>query len=148
MCTSMSAGKERCCQWWNSLLSFFFSSRRRHTRCALVTGVQTCALPIFAAQTGRRDGLADPSAGRSPRDRHRVDGNIRNSPAFLQVNEIRIANKTASVTGRNGRGGSPRRPSRPVPAAPPILTAAPEGDRSGGNLTVLGPPNAHPFIHS
>src|SRR3546814_3977766 len=29
------------------LLYFFFSSRRRHTRCALVTGVQTCALPIF-----------------------------------------------------------------------------------------------------
>src|SRR3546814_8684721 len=28
---------------------FFFSSRRRHTRCALVTGVQTCALPIFSA---------------------------------------------------------------------------------------------------
>src|SRR3546814_4707950 len=27
---------------------FFFSSRRRHTRCALVTGVQTCALPIYA----------------------------------------------------------------------------------------------------
>src|SRR3546814_2498688 len=29
-----------------SCLFFFFSSRRRHTRCALVTGVQTCALPI------------------------------------------------------------------------------------------------------
>src|SRR3546814_1039171 len=29
-----------------SVLLFFFSSRRRHTRCALVTGVQTCALPI------------------------------------------------------------------------------------------------------
>src|SRR3546814_4679448 len=28
------------------LYYFFFSSRRRHTRCALVTGVQTCALPI------------------------------------------------------------------------------------------------------
>src|SRR3546814_12864696 len=27
---------------------FFFSSRRRHTRCTLVTGVQTCALPILA----------------------------------------------------------------------------------------------------
>src|SRR3546814_14026876 len=27
--------------------SFFFSSRRRHTRCAVVTGVQTCALPIL-----------------------------------------------------------------------------------------------------
>src|SRR3546814_40346 len=35
---------------------FFFSSRRRHTRCALVTGVQTCALPIFswANGTGQR----------------------------------------------------------------------------------------------
>src|SRR3546814_3378049 len=29
---------------------FFFSSRRRHTRCALVTGVQTCALPIFGTR--------------------------------------------------------------------------------------------------
>src|SRR3546814_17492676 len=29
------------------LVCFFFSSRRRHTRCALVTGVQTCALPIL-----------------------------------------------------------------------------------------------------
>src|SRR3546814_4188496 len=29
------------------LYMFFFSSRRRHTRCALVTGVQTCALPIY-----------------------------------------------------------------------------------------------------
>src|SRR3546814_18203599 len=28
------------------VMSYFFSSRRRHTRCALVTGVQTCALPI------------------------------------------------------------------------------------------------------
>src|SRR3546814_8565528 len=27
---------------------FFVSSRRRHTRCALVTGVQTCALPIWS----------------------------------------------------------------------------------------------------
>src|SRR3546814_2458719 len=33
------------------MLVFFFSSRRRHTRCALVTGVQTCALPIFPAHT-------------------------------------------------------------------------------------------------
>src|SRR3546814_311747 len=31
-----------------SCFFFFFSSRRRHTRCALVTGVQTCALPISA----------------------------------------------------------------------------------------------------
>src|SRR3546814_18761548 len=32
-------------------LFFFFSSRRRHTRCALVTGVQTCALPILVVET-------------------------------------------------------------------------------------------------
>src|SRR3546814_1425528 len=35
-----------CVFWWFLFLCFFFSSRRRHTRCALVTGVQTCALPI------------------------------------------------------------------------------------------------------
>src|SRR3546814_2098071 len=36
---------------------FFFSSRRRHTRCALVTGVQTCALPIsiFPASVSATD---------------------------------------------------------------------------------------------
>src|SRR3546814_15854464 len=61
-------------------IGFFFSSRRRHTRCALVTGVQTCALPIsllaglFPRATGRRArhrrddrqgavaGLSEPSA--------------------------------------------------------------------------------------
>src|SRR3546814_17812155 len=42
---------------------FFFSSRRRHTRCALVTGVQTCALPILTSERHRlltacRDDLA------------------------------------------------------------------------------------------
>src|SRR3546814_9626398 len=37
-----------CCGWFVCLFFFFFSSRRRHTRCALVTGVQTCALPISA----------------------------------------------------------------------------------------------------
>src|SRR3546814_6489572 len=35
---------------------FFFSSRRRHTRCALVTGVQTCALPIYPRRPRRRGG--------------------------------------------------------------------------------------------
>src|SRR3546814_18778228 len=32
-----------------ALRTFFFSSRRRHTSCALVTGVQTCALPIYGS---------------------------------------------------------------------------------------------------
>src|SRR3546814_12250345 len=42
-------------------MCFFFSSRRRHTRCALVTGVQTCALPILRA------GLVDLHPGLAPR---------------------------------------------------------------------------------
>src|SRR3546814_3564030 len=41
------------------LCFFFFSSRRRHTRCALVTGVQTCALPISLRDHVRlREGAA------------------------------------------------------------------------------------------
>src|SRR3546814_5556360 len=39
---------------------FFFSSRRRHTRCALVTGVQTCALPILRSfQSSSKNDLED-----------------------------------------------------------------------------------------
>src|SRR3546814_7141991 len=38
------------------MVVFVFSSRRRHTRCALVTGVQTCALPIYAAKGFRTGG--------------------------------------------------------------------------------------------
>src|SRR3546814_8313853 len=47
----------------------FFSSRRRHTRCALVTGVQTCALPIspFAPVVpGKRASIAATSAPPGP----------------------------------------------------------------------------------
>src|SRR3546814_2106914 len=50
------------------LLFFFFSSRRRHTICALVTGVQTCALPIF------RDRHALGDRGDSNRVSRRNDG--------------------------------------------------------------------------
>src|SRR3546814_19464363 len=56
---------------WSVLVEyFFFSSRRRHTRCALVTGVQTCALPISLPSSSRRvrasGRLRDPrSDGRS-----------------------------------------------------------------------------------
>src|SRR3546814_20980147 len=50
-------------------LMFFVSSRRRHTRCALVTGVQTCALPI---SPGRRE--------TSPPDPPARPGRNRNGP--------------------------------------------------------------------
>src|SRR3546814_15203487 len=43
MCAVYSLLAARC----RAIVDFFCSSRRRHTRCALVTGVQTCALPIF-----------------------------------------------------------------------------------------------------
>src|SRR3546814_13984793 len=43
-----------------SLCFFFFSSRRRHTRCALVTGVQTCALPISRHEALSRPGRWHP----------------------------------------------------------------------------------------
>src|SRR3546814_19337807 len=52
---------------------FFVSSRRRHTRCALVTGVQTCALPIYPrrnAAFARRPEKGDRSVG--DRQRHRM----------------------------------------------------------------------------
>src|SRR3546814_2127798 len=47
----LEVGFEFLCVLWCSGVVYsvfiFFSSRRRHTRCALVTGVQTCALPIY-----------------------------------------------------------------------------------------------------
>src|SRR3546814_8221668 len=46
---------------------FFFSSRRRHTRCALVTGVQTWALPIYRRTTAQARRQA---ASRNRRIRH------------------------------------------------------------------------------
>src|SRR3546814_1973803 len=63
---------------------FFFSSRRRHTRCALVTGVQTCALPICyvrheyllfgrVLRVGR--GTTGHATSRTPQ------GSVRGSPA-------------------------------------------------------------------
>src|SRR3546814_4975100 len=48
------------CLWF---FVFFFSSRRRHTRCALVTGVQTCALPICSLAALERTS-GDPEARR------------------------------------------------------------------------------------
>src|SRR3546814_9262039 len=51
------------------LFCFFFSSRRRHTICSLVTGVQTCALPIYV------DGDRGPDPGENDRRRQRqLDG--------------------------------------------------------------------------
>src|SRR3546814_4265346 len=51
---------------------FFFSSRRRHTRCALVTGVQTCALPISGGVQGAAAGTLAIMCGGDAEDVERV----------------------------------------------------------------------------
>src|SRR3546814_3530933 len=50
---------------------FIFSSRRRHTRCALVTGVQTCALPISSASSPSCAAAAAASSSEVAKDRMR-----------------------------------------------------------------------------
>src|SRR3546814_3174263 len=73
---------------------FFFSSRRRHTRCALVTGVQTCALPICGGAKqctiGPRTGCDHIGDGKGGRQ-----AEIKRSVAELQV-EIQQAGLAAS----------------------------------------------------
>src|SRR3546814_4644087 len=53
-----------------TICRFFFSSRRRHTRCALVTGVQTCALPILLSYLF-----------------HRIEGRLDGSPTLIIIDE-------------------------------------------------------------
>src|SRR3546814_349229 len=55
MCSSLYLFVVALLYFVGSLFFFFFSSRRRHTRCALVTGVQTCALPIYCSMKKASD---------------------------------------------------------------------------------------------
>src|SRR3546814_5847596 len=67
--------------WYLYFVIFFFSSRRRHTRCALVTGVQTCALPISLCRGLLVEGPRHPSGpargGRCPLGEPRPLGGAR-----------------------------------------------------------------------
>src|SRR3546814_7884449 len=79
---------------------FFFSSRRRHTRCALVTGVQTCALPICRHAWVGRFGL-DRRRGRSIQPLLDVDPYPRQFPMncwSLDPKRIKIATDTLACT--------------------------------------------------
>src|SRR3546814_7643641 len=89
------------CDWAFVLYCFFFfSSRRRHTRCALVTGVQTCALPICGERGGdaaRSDpgDAADHDVGAAgPGDRQgrrrRVDGEEEAGGVFLMTDPVYV----------------------------------------------------------
>src|SRR3546814_1411900 len=66
--------------------SFFFSSRRRHTRCALVTGVQTCALPILQLCV-----LRYPARVAQDAQLQREAKTIVGAPALADMPEILIA---------------------------------------------------------
>src|SRR3546814_17916638 len=84
---------------------FFFSSRRRHTRCALVTGVQTCALPISnlpATQVELVNGLVAYSQNRNPsleHDRWSINDRLsRFLPAgFYRSEERRVGKECVST---------------------------------------------------
>src|SRR3546814_19558428 len=92
---------------------FFFSSRRRHTICALVTGVQTCALPISA----RRDSTSKGRLTASPAAAQRAPvGSIRRPPCCRRpTRTARTAARAGSVPEREPADGPPsaRRLPRP-----------------------------------
>src|SRR3546814_5440967 len=91
-------------------LFFFFSSRRRHTRCALVTGVQTCALPISLTTAGVLSFglLCEPENPAQTHEDARGTGRIRGIPAFAGMTNGKI--QTPAILRRT-RG---RRSCRPV----------------------------------
>src|SRR3546814_2646690 len=64
------------------VICFFFSSRRRHTRCALVTGVQTCALPISDVQI--MYGIAG--------ERDLAERELESLPGYAQSRPVRVGN--------------------------------------------------------
>src|SRR3546814_3692638 len=81
------------------VIFFFFSSRRRHTRCALVTGVQTCALPICSFASLRYAFLM--SASLAPRDTPNVEyGSAIYSSVRLTYG------RTSARTRPNARGSA------------------------------------------
>src|SRR3546814_8804945 len=91
----------------SSIVFFFFSSRRRHTRCALVTGVQTCALPIFNFAVQRAKGIDFESSYRVPV----ASGNLTLRAMATRYiknyfdNGIEVPTDTV---GQNAPGGTPK----------------------------------------
>src|SRR3546814_16074363 len=127
---------------------FFFSSRRRHTRCALVTGVQTCALPISTRgprATTIRGVLTD-----GPRrvlghtlDRRgpvviawdAIQRDLRNRPLGHNVVIHELSHQLAAVDGLFD--GTPEMRRSPPPAAG-VRGCTPE------SLRPPPPPDTHP----
>src|SRR3546814_2228550 len=84
------------------VLVCFFSSRRRHTRCALVTGVQTCALPISSDDPNVIN--EDIRIDRLDLDGSRIANSTPNHPHHPGINAIALSiNRVASVDIREMR---------------------------------------------
>src|SRR3546814_13186324 len=135
------------------LLRFCFSSRRRHTRCALVTGVQTCALPIlllvldFRAQPvvvefGEQDGklrrlhlvLVERLHGGQPR------GGPRCGPVGLCRRRHWPKRSLSALIANSARAASPPLSFSDLRALthalPPFSTVKQSAKRSGGKVCV------------
>src|SRR3546814_8246430 len=78
------------------MFNFFFSSRRRHTRCALVTGVQTCALPIY---------LAVAHAGQPPGNRLRGREQAQRAPDPARPGAARLQRRAHQDRSEERRVG-------------------------------------------
>src|SRR3546814_7683705 len=77
---------------------FFFSSRRRHTRCALVTGVQTCALPISLLANKRPlKSLSDMLKGKQGRFRQNLLGKRVDYSGRSRSEERRVGKECVST---------------------------------------------------
>src|SRR3546814_12710277 len=101
------------CVWF-----FFFSSRRRHTRCALVTGVQTCALPIWCHRgrprsPDRAPRAAEPLLAPVPRP-HRRPPPVQGRPAWPHLRPCCSTSRRSPPEPWHGTVGEP-----PCPTASP-----------------------------
>src|SRR3546814_6783793 len=108
---------------------FFFSSRRRHTRCALVTGVQTCALPIY-----RRSGALGPG------DRALVRLERRGENRYVARITRRLARSAPQVLGiyeRTEDGGGRVRPTDKKAKSAIAVDRRDSGDAEPGDLVTV-----------
>src|SRR3546814_2162179 len=112
-----------------SLISFFFSSRRRHTRCALVTGVQTCALPIYRyadrhERTPNPEGqITIPGRSESIEHRWRGDDDQKEAGTFYDSR----GQQHRHSTGERARCTSKRDESEPEDDQAPVAETADRG---------------------
>src|SRR3546814_7417128 len=82
---------------------FFFSSRRRHTRCALVTGVQTCALPILLLHGYREEQLDYATGGPSTVENLYTEQSLLD--AFAEWNIEHLVSYDAEIEEGTGHSG-------------------------------------------